>query len=667
MCARYRSAAPLLIIPLLLLAPPSSPAADDQGNLVVNPSFEQPARNSPLPAGWHGEAQVFQRDAKAGRNGSAALRYVNNDPARYSLAMQTISLQPGRRYRLSGWVKTEKVAGADTGATFCIEWSDKAGKWMGGMYPTGVKGTRDWTQISDVAAIPANAGSCSLSCYVRPGMTGTAWFDDISVVRVVEPALRSVLTAPVYRGRITADGPRLIRARVWVDLRDHDVQAQDVQVTGRLSGVADGKPHGVVTQQPKTDQGTIAPLTLELPTDRLPTGDYRLDIELVRTGGRVISTVSHRLTRLADNDQPKCTIDEHRRLLVDGKPFFPLGMYWTDIQENDLKLYAESKFNCLMPYGSPSRPQMDLAHKHGLKVIYSLKHWYAGSPECPPFIRSAADEEPLIRGRVREMRDHPALLAWYLNDELPQRFLAQLEAHQRWVAEEDRDHPTWVALYQVNEVGSYLNTFDVIGTDPYPIPRSPASMAAAWTATTFREVEGARPMWQVPQLHNWANYARSEKERKQGRTPTTEEVRSMAWQCITEGATGLVFYSWFDVKQNPDVPFDKQWSGLKELAAEIDRMAPMILSTDPVPQPGVKVNDGRPPAWLHWLARSHRGSLYLFAVNDGDGAGRITFRLPGAAARVRELSTNTIVPHDGPNFTVQLDRLEVRLYQIELR
>ena len=66
-------------------------------------------------------------------------------------------------------------------------------------------------------------------------------------------------------------------------------------------------------------------------------------------------------------------------------------------------------------------------------------------------------------------------------------------------------------------------------------------------------------MWQVPQAHNWANYAKTDAERRGARTPTCEEKRSMAWQCICEGATGLVFYSWYDVHRNPDVPFSVQW------------------------------------------------------------------------------------------------------------
>ena len=47
------------------------------------------------------------------------------------------------------------------------------------------------------------------------------------------------------------------------------------------------------------------------------------------------------------------------------------------------------------------------------------------------------------------------------------------------------------------------------------------------------------PGWQ---LHNWTNYDKTEAEKRKGHTPSVDEVCSMAWQCICEGATGLVFY-----------------------------------------------------------------------------------------------------------------------------
>jgi len=607
---------------------------------------------------------VYRRAEGKGREGSAALQYANDDPARYRLAAQRIALQPGRKYRFGGWVKTENIAGDESGATFCIEWSDKQGKWMGGCYPSGVKGTSDWTQITGIALVPEQAGSCTFSCYVRRGMTGTAWFDDLEVVRIVEPPLRSVLVSPNYRGRITGTGPETIRALVRVDLRDCEIPREKLAVRGVLSRASNARECGRVERQLGEFEGA-EPIVIELPARELPPSEYRLEVSLADANGNIVHSVRHSLTRVPDDFQPKYSIDEHRRLIVGGRTFFPLGMYWSSINEADLRVYADSKFNCLMPYGSPNRQQMDLADQFGLKVIYSIKDWYVGSRWCPPSIRTAEDEERLVRARVREFRDHPALLAWYLNDELPQQFLPQLESHQNWVVEEDPGHPTWVVLYQVNEVAAYINTFDVIGTDPYPIGRKPASMAAQWTAETARQVDRARPMWQVPQLHNWANYEKVASGATQPRTPTHAEVRSMAWQCIAEGATGLIFYSWYDVKRNPDVSFDEQWAGLKRLAAEIDKMAPVILSAESTPT--FTVDKGQPPQWLHWFVRQHQGRLYLIAVNDGDGQGRVTFQLPADSGPIREMSEDrTIKPENGA-FTDNLAPLAVYLYEIETK
>lgn len=628
-------------------------------NLVANASFEEASPGSPLPAKWQGLPQVYSRDATTSKSGKASLKYENADANRYVLCWQRVPVNPGWKVRFSVWIKTRGIRGDDTGATVCLEWQGKDGKWLGGSYPSGVRGDQDWTRVEAITRLPEEAASCQVSCYVRRGMTGTAWFDDVEVVRVLDPPMRSVVLSPVYRGRVLPEEPREARLRVRWNLADHDVHAADLQV--HVDVLDASKKIRRHTSGP-LKEGRVGVLDLAVSLEGLEAGTYDLAVRLEGPGKRTLQTEHHRIECLEQGTPFACRIDGHRRLLVAEKPFFPIGMYFSAINPRDLEEYAKSKFNCLMPYGSPTRPQMDLAHKLGLKVIYSIKDWYAGSPFCPPSIRTVADEEPMVRRRVREFRDHPALLAWYLNDELPPRFLPQLEAHQRWVVEEDPNHPTWVVLYQFREVADYLKTFDVIGTDPYPIGRGPASMAAQWTAETFRQVEHARPIWQVPQLHNWANYAKSDAEKKRGRTPTFAEVRSMAWQCICEGATGLVFYSWYDVKRNPDVPFDVQWKGLKRLAAEIDQMAPILLSIDP--PPAIRV-EGQQPGWLHWLCRKSAGKVYLVAVNDGDGEGSVQFRLPARPQSIRWLGENRLVPCDGTTFQLELPRLAVCLLQIE--
>jgi hypothetical protein len=336
-------------------------------------------------------------------------------------------------------------------------------------------------------------------------------------------------------------------------------------------------------------------------------------------------------------------------------------MYFSGVNEEDLRLYADSGFNCLMPYGSPNREQMDLAHSLGLKIIYSVKDVYYGSTYCPQGIETEADERAYIEAKAAEFADHPALLAWYLNDELPQEYMPRLEAHQQWLEELDPGHPTWVVLYQVGHVAAYAKTFDAIGTDPYPIPGSPARRAAEWTQMTVDAVKGSRPVWQVPQVFNWANYRKTEEEKQGLRPPTEAEMRSMAWQCITNGATGLVFYSFFDIKRDTVVPFEEQWGYVKDMAAEIGELSPVILSVEPAPS----IRPVSDREWLHYMVRRVGGKVYLFVVNDGPKAGRATFALGSCPGQVTLRGQGRLSPDDSPYLRCALEPFGVSVYEIE--
>ena len=54
----------------------------------------------------------------------------------------------------------------------------------------------------------------------------------------------------------------------------------------------------------------------------------------------------------------------------------------------------------------------------------------------------------------------------------------------------------------------------------------------------------------------------------------------MAWQAVCRGANGIVYYSYFDIKRNDDVPFETQWGILSAVAAELDSYAPVLLSDE---------------------------------------------------------------------------------------
>lgn len=624
-------------------------------NLIRNPGFEE-ARDG-FPADWSGQRDVYSGVDSPVHTGHGALRYVNADAGRYVLCTQTIPLEAGKRYEVRFWAKSRDLVGEDSGATVCLEWSDASGRWIGGYYPGGVKGTTDWTlKVGQTPPIPPEAARCTVSCYVRQRMTGEAWWDDIEVRQYRGPLMSAVLLRPNYRGLLAImEGPAAVR--VALNLADYEIEPGQVALNAELLD-ARGRVRHKSSYRPTSAECIVA-----LPTRGLPPGTYTARVSAAVRGAestRVEDRFGLRIVAAAGVDGRTCRIDEHCRLLVNGQPFFPLGMYFSGIEEADLRLYADSAFNCLMPYGGATREQMDLAHRLGLKVIYTVKDAYYGSQWCPPEIRSADDERGYIETKVRQFRQHPALLAWYLNDELPLEYLDRLEAHQRWLEELDPNHPTWVVLYQVDQVASYGRTFDVIGTDPYPIPDRPARTAGQWTRMTKASLGDARPVWMVPQAFNWACY-RPEDAGK-FRPPTYDELRSMAWQCIAEGANGLVFYSFFDINRDPAMPFEEHWVRLKRLAAEINEIAPVLLSVEDAPAIKAQSAD-----WLHWAVRQQGDTTYLIVVNDEDAEHVARFTLPDVPKQIRARGEPGVtVSVRGTELPVAVGPFGVRVVEVTL-
>ena len=154
----------------------SSPGA--QKELVVNGGFNE-VKDGKTVAWNEVKAHYAYRDG-VGRSGTRALCFENDDPKFYSFPGQPVDLKAGCCYEYEVWVKTEHLTGDGSGASICIEWVDAKGKWLGGAYAEGVKGTKDWTCVKGVTQeIPAAAAKFRVHPYVRKGMLGKAWFDDV--------------------------------------------------------------------------------------------------------------------------------------------------------------------------------------------------------------------------------------------------------------------------------------------------------------------------------------------------------------------------------------------------------------------------------------------------------------------------------------------------------
>ena len=622
-------------------------------NLVSNPGFEQGAGDG-WPELWAADRNVFSLVTDSPRTGTYCLRFENHDATRYVLCTAPLSLERGKRYELEAWVRTENVEGEDSGAAICIEWYGENKTFLGGAYPGGVKATNaEWTRVHGTTRpVPDEAIYTHVVCYVRKGMTGVAYWDDVSVKRFFPPLVAGMAT-DAYRNTVSGG---TIRIKTGLYLDDSGLAPE--LVSARLI-LSDTQGRAVLTVAATTVANDEALFILD--SDRLEPGAYSACCTVRSKDGRFEGTASCNLTKVEEPASRKAYIDSHGRLILDGEPFFPLGTYWSGVSEKHLDIYAKSAFNCLMPYGSPNLEQLDSCHKRGLKVIYSIKDYYAGTRWSPKHIRSTDDERPAVEKKVAEVGGHPAIMAWYINDELPLSMLDRLSARQRLMEQLDPTRPTWVVLYQVGDVRSYLPSFDVIGTDPYPIPQRPAKAALKYARMTHEATFGFRAVWMVPQIFNWAAYRKTPEEKAKCRAPTLLEMRSMSWQCIAGGATGLVFYSWMDLWRLDALdPFEDRWRDVCLLAAEIKRFIPVLLSVDAPVRPGqVECADD-----VAWRLFAMGGDTYLIAVNSETEPAEAVFRFSaGVQVCATELGESQ-ASASGPEVKVMFAPLEPKVIRL---
>jgi hypothetical protein len=139
-------------------------------------------------------------------------------------------------------------------------------------------------------------------------------------------------------------------------------------------------------------------------------------------------------------------------------------------------------------------------------------------------------------------------------------------------------------------------------------------------------------------------------------------MRSMAWQCIAEGARGLIFFSWFDIKRDTVVPFDVQWGYVKQMAAEVRDLSDVLLSVEKPPTIGTE-----PVQWLHWTTRQAGRVTYLIAVNAENDRQRATFGLGRTPKRVRLRGSAAPVTMQGAQLQAELDPFGVNVYEVEFR
>ena len=583
----------------------SSSAAE----MLRNGSFEDVANGRTV--GWD-VGRHWQFAKACGMNGTRGLAFENLDEKDFhEYPSQPVAFEAGKRYQYSIMAKTE---GLTRSVGLCVEWFDRDGKWLSGSYQNALEGTHDWTRIEGVTPpIPSEAASVRLAFYVRKGGLGKAWFDDVSM-RPLSRAVFGGLYTSAYRN-LQKDGA--VRFHAAVNRSGHPGAKAYFTYTD-----AAGRERRVAASR-TTETAAV----LELDASHLAYGTHAVSCELLESGGKRLGGGSIEFTRPHEMPNRRTWIDGHRRAIVDGKPFFPLGIYVIAPDDN----LMTGPFNCIMPYRKMNRESLDRCRAQGIEVIYPLNSDWAWSKQRPKGVETDEDAQAAVEKEVLELKDHPAILAWYTNDEIPIEKFPKLLARQKLLERIDPGHPTWSVLYQFGEVRSYYPTFDVIGTDPYPVPQASIGNVALWTRTTREEVMDLKPMWQVPQAFSWGEWSRKEGDTR--RFPTREEMVNMTWQCVANGANGLVYWCYRLLYQDGKFRVD-HWADICAAVASVKPYVPMILSDETAPEVKCANENLSVRAWRY------QGDAYLAVVNNTRETVSGKVDVKASFAKVRVLQGN---------------------------
>lgn len=170
---------------------------------LINAGFE----SAMLHAGWtlhvYGAQPSVTLDTQIRHEGRQSLRVTS--PTLSDTAFgQELQLQPGRWYRLRGWIRTEALDphGSPTAATLQVQQTAGVGVIASGRNHTG---TSDWTQETLCFTPPADGLTRIALFFVGYGKgTGTVWFDGLTLEEI-EGTVRdwTVTREPLVRGQIS--------------------------------------------------------------------------------------------------------------------------------------------------------------------------------------------------------------------------------------------------------------------------------------------------------------------------------------------------------------------------------------------------------------------------------------------------------------------------------
>ena len=234
---------------------------------------------------------------------------------------------------------------------------------------------------------------------------------------------------------------------------------------------------------------------------------------------------------------------------------FPIGVYSADPATDENFAFLKSiGVDYVHTYGMGANTEknnlktqkfLDLAQKHGLKVMFNLK--------CRVWAKKA-DGIQQVQQLVKKFKDHPALGFWYMYDEPTPKQIPKLKEIYQVLKHETPDIPVALVTPWITGWYKLAAVTDILMVDLYPIrdqkfPNSPVNNIIDFTKRARNIKKTVIPVFQA--MH-WKIFAHQLKGKgyneSQYRFPNWQEERFWAFSSLCLGVRGHFYYSYYNAK-----------------------------------------------------------------------------------------------------------------------
>jgi len=345
--------------------------------------------------------------------------------------------------------------------------------------------------------------------------------------------------------------------------------------------------------------------------------------------------------------------------LINGVPFFPLGLY--SCPSSEFSYIKAMGFNSVHSYSPVSMDYLRAAEAAGLRALPRLR----GEGGKDFHIYHDPDLNAVTPvNYINSLKSSPALLGYYLFDE-PNPGQTPREKLKALCDLVRRTDPYHLAAGCNNSYqAAYYRVSDAMMVDSYPVP-GPLDQLIHRTREGAAAQAPNYGLWFIPQAFNYETHFahRLDRPGRYGlrRLPTFDETRTMPWLAIALGAKGLFYYSFQTQGFYHRDAFPWFWRGFGHHVKEVTALLPWLTERE----------RGQPPSSdnpkVLVMARQRGEDLLLVAANSGLKATTATLAVPGLRGRpLHVLSEKRTVEPNGDSFREGFAGLETHLYLTSL-